>query len=102
MADWYIREWATTLGKRPVDFVRDLEWNKSRVSLLFSGKQPYSPSVLKDVAAYLNLQPFELLMHPDRAMAYRRMSGAAATLVADADAIRDQPPASVVKLRQVG
>ena len=102
MSEWYIREWAATLGKRPVDFVRDLEWNKSRVSLLFSGKQPYSPAVLRDVAAYLNLQPFELLMHPDRAMAYRRMTASAATIAADAGSATEAPDARVVKLRQAG
>jgi hypothetical protein len=71
--DWYLTEWAAALGKRPVDFVKDLEWNKSRVSLLFNGKQPYTREILNDVAAYLKLLPFELLMHPADAMAIRNL-----------------------------
>jgi hypothetical protein len=89
--DWYLRDWAKQLGKRPVDFVNDLDWNKSRVSLLFSGKQPFSRDILNDVAAYLNIKPHELLLHPEDAMALRRLRGAAAVIAADRAVADDEP-----------
>lgn len=71
--DWYAREWLRTVGKKQADIVRDLDWNKARVSLTVSGKQAYTRDDVNEVAAYLNLHPYELLMHPDDAMAMRRL-----------------------------
>ena len=53
--------------------VRELDWNKAKVSLTASGKQPYDREAVNEASAYLNLQPYELLMHPDEAMALRRL-----------------------------
>lgn len=71
--DWYLKEWLRTLSKRQADIVRDLEWNKSRVSLMLHGKQPYDRDSVNELASYLNIKPHELLMHPDDAMALRRL-----------------------------
>jgi hypothetical protein len=76
--DWYLRDWAKQLGKR-------------RVSLLFSGKQPFSRDILNDVAAYLNIKPHELLLHQEDAMALRRLRGAAAVIAADRAVADDEP-----------
>ena len=71
--DWYLKEWLATLGKKQADIVRDLDWNKARVSLMLRGKQPYDRDSLNELAIYLHLQPHELLMHPEDAMALRRL-----------------------------
>ena len=71
--DWYLKEWLASLGKRQADIVRDLGWNKARVSLMLRGKQPYDRDSINELATYLNLRPHELLMHPDDAMALRRL-----------------------------
>lgn len=71
--DWYLKQWLKTLGKKQADIVRDLDWNKARVSLTASGKQPYNRDDVNEVADYLNLRPYELLMHPDDAMSLRRL-----------------------------
>lgn len=71
--DWYLKQWLRTLGKKQADIVNDLEWNKAKVSLTASGKQPYSRDEVNEIADYLNLRPYELLMHPDDAMALRRL-----------------------------
>lgn len=71
--DWYAKQWLKTLSKRQADVVRDLDWNKARVSLTFNGKQPYTRDDVNEIAEYLNLKPYELLMHPDDAMALRRL-----------------------------
>jgi hypothetical protein len=79
--DWYLKEWLATLGKRQADIVRDLGWNKARVSLMLRGKQPYDRDSLNELAVYLNLLPHELLMHPEDAMALRQMRKAASEIV---------------------
>lgn len=71
--DWYLNEWLRTLGKRQADVARDLEWNKAKVSLTASGKQPYTRDDVNEMAAYLLIRPYELLMHPDDAMRLRRL-----------------------------
>jgi transcriptional regulator with XRE-family HTH domain len=71
--DWYLGQWLKTLKKKQADIARDLGWNKAKVSLTASGKQPYDRDDVNAVAAYLNLRPYELLMHPDDAMALRRL-----------------------------
>ena len=77
--DWYLKEWLACLGKKQSDIVRDLDWNKARVSLMIRGAQQYTRDAVNELADYLNLRPYELLMHPDDANAMRRFK---------ADAIR--------------
>lgn len=71
--DWYLKEWLRTLGKKQSDIVNDLDWNKAKVSLTASGKQPYTRDDVNEISLYLNLLPYELLMHPEDAMALRRL-----------------------------
>lgn len=79
--DWHLVEWLATLRKRQADLVRDLDWNKAKASLMARGLQPYTRDEVNELAAYLNIQPFELLMHPEDAMAYRRLRHAAEAMV---------------------
>ena len=53
--------------------MRDLDWNKAKVSLTASGKQPYTRAEINEIADYLHLRPYELLMHPDDAMRLCRL-----------------------------
>lgn len=71
--DWYLKEWLRTLGKKQADIARDLDWNKARVSLMIRGEQQYTREAVNELSAYLNLRPYELLMHPDDAMSLRRL-----------------------------
>lgn len=71
--DWYLKQWLAALDKRQRDVVADLEWNKAKVSLLVSCKQQYTRDDVNALADYLNVRPYELLMHPDDAMRMRRL-----------------------------
>ena len=71
--DWYLKQWLKTLNRRQADIVRDLGWNKARVSLMLRGEQPYTRDALNELADYLHLKPYELLMHPEDAMNLRRL-----------------------------
>jgi len=71
--DWYLREWLRYSGKRQADVARDLDWNKAKVSLMIRGEQQYTRDAINEVATYLNIAPFELLMHPDDAASLKRL-----------------------------
>lgn len=90
--DWYLREWLAALGKRQADIVRDLDWNKSRVSLMLHGTQPYTRDAINEIAAYLNIREYELLMPPEQAMALRQLEASARQIVTIAhDADEEEP-----------
>lgn len=78
--DWYLSEWLKAVGKKQADMARELEWNKAKVSLTASGKQPYDRDDVNEASAYLNIEPYELLMHPADAMALRRLRQDAARI----------------------
>jgi transcriptional regulator with XRE-family HTH domain len=71
--DWYLKDWLKALGKRQADVARDLDWNKARVSLMMRGEQQYTRDAVNELADYLHLRPYELLMPVDEAMALRRL-----------------------------
>ncbi len=83
--DWYLKDWLRTLHKRQADLVGDLELNKAKVSLTANGKQPYDRDLVNQVADYLNLRPYELLMHPSDAMGLRRLRAEMVRLAAESD-----------------
>lgn len=82
--DWYLREWMAHLNKRQADFVRERGWPKGRVSKFVNGTQPYRREVLNTFAAWLQIEPFELLMPPASALAYRRLRDTAVIIAEDA------------------
>lgn len=84
--DWYLKEWLATLGRRQSDIVKDLDWNKAKVSLMVRGKQPYTRDDVNEIAAYLNLRPYELLMHPNDANALRALKADAIKIAHSAEA----------------
>lgn len=74
---WYLAEWAERLNVRQKDAVKQLSWSKSQASDLFNGKQRYTQDLIDEVAAWLQLAPYELLMPPEEAMAIRAMRNSA-------------------------
>lgn len=57
--------------------MKQLSWSKSQASDLFNGKQRYTQDLIDEVAAWLQLAPYELLMPPEEAMAIRAMRNSA-------------------------
>ena len=79
--DWYLKEWLAATETSQADLVRLTDYPKAKVSDLANGKQRYNRDILNDIAAALNIQPHELLMHPSDAMALRRMRRLAEQMV---------------------
>ena len=71
--DWFLKEWLKATGKKQADVVRDLDWNKAKVSLMIRGLQPYTREEVNELAAYLEIRPHELLQHPEDVFATRRI-----------------------------
>ena len=82
--DWYFNEWLAHCDKSQADVNAALEWNKSKTSLFAKGTQRYHRDDINELAEYLNLEPFELLLPPERAMAYRQYRQSAEEIVRSA------------------
>lgn len=77
---WYLREWAETLGKIQADAQRELGWSKASASDLWNGSQRYTQDLIDEVAVWFQIRPYELLMHPADAMALRQVRESAARI----------------------
>lgn len=84
--DWFLVDWLRYYGKSQADIVRDTDWSKATVSEIVNGKTGYYRKIVNELARVLNVQPFELLMHPDDAFALRRLRENALTIAADTHA----------------
>jgi transcriptional regulator with XRE-family HTH domain len=96
--DWFLREWLTHFGKRQAALVNELGWNKQRASYVWNSRQSYRREVVNEIAQWLGIRPFELLMPPREALALRRLRETAAAIVAEDSAEWDtkgetDPPA---------
>lgn len=79
-----MREWMDLLGVNQAEMIRRTGWAKATASQLYNNVQDYSPKIVNEAAQALNVEPFELLMKPDRAMALRRLRDHALAIVEDA------------------
>ncbi len=92
--DWFLPQWMATLDITHARLMELTAWDKRKTSQLINGKQPFKRDSLSDAAYALHLAPYELLMHPDDAMALRRMRESALQIAAEAhDEYRAEPRA---------
>lgn len=84
--NWYLPEWMEAcgiVGRGAQARMMELTgWSRATMSQLYNGKQDYSPAVITAAANALNVEPYELLMPPERAKAIRRMLASAEQIVA--------------------
>ncbi len=81
--DWYLKEWMGSLRVRQADVMKLTGYSKATMSELTNGKQRFNRDILNEVARALGVRPFELLMHPDDAMAIRQVRDSAARLATE-------------------
>lgn len=81
--DWYLVEWMRYYDKSQADIIRATGWGKARVNDIVHGRTDYYRDILNELARFLNIHPYELLMPPDDAMAVRRMREGSLQMVAD-------------------
>jgi hypothetical protein len=83
--NWYLKEWMDSCGLTgrgaQARMMERTGWTKASMSQLYNGTQDYSPRIINDAAAALQIEPFELLLPPERAMNLRRLQAAAEGIV---------------------
>lgn len=85
-SDWYLRDWAEVLGRRKAELVSELGWHKTSAHRLWHSRQPYRRQEVNQVAAWLGIEPYEVLMPPKLAMELRSLKEDALRI---ADRIRE-------------
>jgi len=81
--DWHLRDWLAHFGKKQSSLVNELGWDKSRANFVWHSKQSYRREVVNQVAEWLGIKPYELLMTPREALALRNLRQTAALIVAE-------------------
>lgn len=81
---WFIQEWMALASKRQADMIRELDMSRAVASSVWNGQQ-YTQTLIDQLAPWLHARPWELLMHPDEAMAIRRMREAAVRIAAESE-----------------
>jgi transcriptional regulator with XRE-family HTH domain len=79
--DWFLRDWMRLKGKKQSHLVTELGWHKTAAHRLWHGRQPYRRDLVNEVAPWLEVQPFELLMSPREALALRQLRETAHLIV---------------------
>lgn len=80
-------------GKKQVSLVKELGWQRARASKVWNGVNEYRRDLINEIADWLGLEPYELLLPPDRAMAIRGMYQSAENIVSAAERFLPQPTA---------
>lgn len=88
--NWYLREWMDYYGLSQAKMIEKTGWSKATASQLYNNVQDYSPKIVNEAALALNVEPFELLMRPERAMALRRFREQALEIVESTRQPNDQ------------
>lgn len=81
--DWHLAAWMDTLHVSQADLCRATDFPKAKMSELVNGKSRYNRDVVNTLAKALKISPHELLMHPDDAMALRRLRESAIRIAAE-------------------
>lgn len=100
--DWFLRDWLKSLGMKQADLIRALGWSKAKASDVVAGEQRYTRDMVNEVAAILNVRPFELLMHPSDAFSIRRMREDALRVAAETTAAEERAAAEPARQKAPG
>jgi hypothetical protein len=85
--DRFLREWLVHFGKRQASLVKELGRDKARASFVWNGRQPYRRALVNEVARWLGIRLFELLMPPREALAMRRLRDTALAIAAEEEGV---------------
>lgn len=80
----------TFFDKKQASLNNDLGWSKARMNAIWHGKQRFNRDLLFEVADWLGIEAYELLMHPKAAMQLRQLREAAVAIAANQ--AQDAPP----------
>lgn len=84
--DWFLPEWMAAKRLKQADLVRLTGWSKATVNDIVHGRTEYYRAVVNQVAAALQVHPWELLMSPAEANAILAMRESAIRIAAESRA----------------
>lgn len=90
--DWYLKEWLGTLNRTVAWLEKETGWTHRIASQLVNRQARWNRDHFSLAASILKIAPHELLMHPDDAMAQRRMKQSALTIAAQSKAAEERLP----------
>ena len=79
--DWYLAEWMRTLGVSQAQLAKECDWTPSTMHGIYHGRTSYYREIVTLIASKLHIEPHELLMHPEDAMALRQLRASARQIV---------------------
>ena len=82
-SDWHLQAWMRHFGKKQASLRNELGWSKNKSNIVWHGTQPYKRELVNELAAWLGVEPYELLMKPKEALFLRRLRQAAHQIAED-------------------
>lgn len=69
----FLHEWFATAEKVQNNLIKDLGWPPQKANRIWHRLQPLRDNEIAEIAEFLNVRPYEMLMHPSDAMRFRRI-----------------------------
>ncbi len=89
--DWHLQQWMAHAKKRQAHLVSDLGWSRRKASEVFNGDQPYKRETVNELSEWLQIEPFELLLPPEEAIALRQLRSSALRIAQDISSSTSKP-----------
>lgn len=78
--DWFLKEWMELRGISQVRIRQLTGWSVGKVNEVYHGQSQYRRSTVNTLASILDIEPYELLMHPAQSRWMRQLIDAARSL----------------------
>lgn len=87
--DWFLADWMKSLRVSQAKLADECGWNRSTMHGIYHGRTDYYREIVNLISRKLNIEPYELLMPPDQAMALRTQREASERIVEVTKPFRD-------------
>ena len=75
--DWFLKEWMAALKISQAALAKECDWTNSTMHGIYHGRTGYYREIVNLIASKLRIQPWELLMHPEQANAFKQYRASA-------------------------
>ena len=99
--DWYLADWLASKNMNQADLCRATGFPKAKVSELVTGKSRYNRDVVNTISAAMQIDPFELLMHPADANRIKRLRETALEIAAENPTPEPAPNEELERVRKI-
>jgi hypothetical protein len=79
--NWYLRDWMRTLRVSQAWLAKECDWTNSTMHGIYHGRTSYYRDIVNLIASKLKIEPYELLMPPELAAAFKQFRSSAEQIV---------------------